>query len=106
MQGYYAILAFEGEYGGMHGMYREEIVYCENEAHADGALSDMAFEVYEEYGLDAEYPEEELCADGEFVFIAKDLTKEQLDFLEQELYEHSFKGFSENLKEGKYGKFN
>lgn len=84
-EGYYAIHAFEGCYGGLHGMYDLDIIHANKYDELDFALYEMAHSVWESYCED-EYPEEELEADGEWFFLGENFSKEELDKLKEEQY--------------------
>ena len=86
----YAILAYESEYGGLHGMYEIAVVEAENGIAADGIADEMGWDVIETYGLREEDEEDEQvmehCTEWEIYEIRPDCEKSTRE-LEEELAE-------------------
>lgn len=99
MATYYAIKAFEGMYGGLHGMYDIDVCECADDVEANMALGEMAESIYWDY-CDDEYPYEELESDGEYFVVGTDLTKDELT-LAQEMAYQDFDGLHEMVQDGK-----
>lgn len=86
----YAILAYESEYGGLHGIYEIAVIEAESESAANGIADEMGWDVIETYGLREEDEEDEEvmehCTEWEIYEIRPDCEKSTRE-LEDELAE-------------------
>ena len=86
----YAILAYESEYSGLHGMYETAVVEVENEDDACDMADEMGWNVIEDYCLREEDEEDEQvmehCPEYEMYEIRPDCEKSTRE-LEEELAE-------------------
>lgn len=96
--GYWAVHAFEGIYGGMHGI-NNKFVFYGSEKEAWSALEEEARQLFDSYCYDDETDEERFEADGEIFFITEHLSDEQREAAEIEIYE-DFVGFAQKVAQG------